>query len=69
MCELAPPYRVISPAMDLVNIQSYPGSALSITTILSFKFPPLDEPNIPPAIAPKAFALFFSHLFFEINLS
>ena len=34
MCDAAPPYLVINPLIFLVNIHSYPGSALVRTTIL-----------------------------------
>ena len=36
ICEAAPPYFVIKPLIPWRKIQSYPGSAPSIRTILSF---------------------------------
>ena len=38
ICELTPPYLVIRPTIFCDKIQSYPGSAFSIITILSLTF-------------------------------
>ena len=38
ICEATPPYFVISPQISLVNIQSYPGSALTMAIIFPLIF-------------------------------